>query len=36
VILLGESISLRLLLGSVAVLAGIALTLPWRLRRAPA
>jgi drug/metabolite transporter (DMT)-like permease len=33
---LGESISLRLLLGSVAVLAGIALTLPWRARRVTA
>lgn len=29
---LGENISLRLLLGSVAVLTGIALTLPWRRR----
>jgi drug/metabolite transporter (DMT)-like permease len=36
VVLLGENISLRLLLGSAAVLAGIALTLPWRLRRVAA
>ena len=36
VVLLGESISLRLLLGSVAVLAGIALTLPRRTRRVAA
>lgn len=33
---LGESISLRLLLGALAVLAGIALTLPWHARRATA
>lgn len=36
VLLLGETINLRLALGSTAVLAGIALTLPWRARRAAA
>lgn len=34
VLWLGESIGLRLALGSAAVLLGIALTLPWRPRRA--
>lgn len=36
VLWLGEGIGLRLALGSAAVLVGIALTLPWRERRAPA